>query len=250
MNESSSGHESRRRAPLLKTALIRERRLAQGWSRLELGRRLGLQSTAVAALEDGRGHDRLMLPFLLRLSAVLGVELAALTVTVVEPHAPTSDDVIIEACLAEMSGGLVQREDLASALGWTLSRVHAALASLEARLANTGQRVHFVAGVMLRPAEQSLSPEVVERLRSRTRARRQLFLNHAELLRAVAVGTIDSTWEQRASTPDRMGMGALLRAGLVRKRGGRYELTPGCAYSLDLVSAGGGRRRGSSTGQG
>jgi len=54
----------------------------------------------------------------------------------------------------------------------------------------------------------------------------------ARVLRDVLVGFVDAAWEQRASNPERVALGRLTNAGLIRRDGERYLATDPVARTL------------------
>ena len=89
------------------------------------------------------GDDRIPLGTLRALSRLLDIDLEELVGGRTAPPDTPTDDLRIEAALAEHPGSF-SRDDLAGALEWTLERVDRALNALEERLRPTGRRLRMI----------------------------------------------------------------------------------------------------------
>jgi hypothetical protein len=153
-----------------------------------------------------------------------------------EPPEPAEDDITVEAALAE-HGGVLTRDDLALALGWSLPRLERALLVLDQRLAPTGQRLRRVGW-----NSYALGP----RLGALQAAQRQdLHRAHAgrvALKPAVAfvlLGVVNAAsrraedWLYRLPQADRKAVELLMRQGLITQDAGNRLLpTADVIYSL------------------
>jgi DNA-binding Xre family transcriptional regulator len=120
--------------------LIEERRVAAGLTISELAQRVGLPVEALSCLHESGERERITLGTLLALCHVLHLEPTEL----LDPYASDATDVAdarkVHAAIAESPSGLTA-EEIATALGWTLPHVRAALAAAAAELRSTGLRL-------------------------------------------------------------------------------------------------------------
>lgn len=216
----------------LDVAAIERLRNERGLTRKELAAALALSPTSIRSLEDGTNHDRLKLQLLGRLADTLGHDLRALLIPAGDEAGATyetsdvPDDVKLEAVLASADRGL-KRSELCKALNMDLRRVDRTLKTLRARLKGTGQRLHRLGdrSYRLRPYEEALSSTELDAMVRTTARRDGLRRDEAELLHRILHRQLPAHWDRHVNADKRMRMGALLKQGLVRRAGDRYELT-------------------------
>lgn len=139
--------------------VVEQRRIAAGMTHAQLAERVGVAAvTGPVRLWHDRDHDTVRLGLLERLCQVLDLHPVELFTASTRAHARRtlvpaelpSDGQVVEAALATLGtatptasgqAGPVSRADLATALGWPLGRLTAALADLDDALAERGVRV-------------------------------------------------------------------------------------------------------------
>lgn len=218
---------------LLDTTKLVELRHSRGLSQRAVARALGVSSPTVTRLEAGIGHEQVTLERLRRLAQALATTPRQLLATESgDSPAAEADDVIVEAALTR-SKTMIQTDELADGLAWTLRRTTLALRALEARLRGTGVTVRRTTnGWAIYAREDALTQTQLLELERARQGRRGLTISHARLLLRVLQDEIDARWEQHASNADRVTLASLLKAGYVRKDNSRYELTPPIAAAL------------------
>lgn len=215
---------------------IRALRLAAGFSRRGLARRLGLSPTSITNLEAGTNHGELPLRILADLASALGVASAELFPRDTDAApAPADDDRVIEAALMIASSPTSTRE-LADALGWGLARVRSAVRILDARLTSRGLRVRDCGWQRhaLRPATKYLTDRQQHDLQRLGPTQRGLTAPAAAVLRDVADGRIDESELQASTAGRRIAIQVLLKQGLIvaPPDGGPVRLSEGARYGL------------------
>jgi len=215
--------------------LMRERRL----SARELGRGLGMSAQGGAAILSGRGHERLTLRDVSRLGRTLGVDPALLLVprSTDKPVAVHDDDVRLEAALIEADRSRVTRAELVDTFGWNLARLRRAVASLEARLVGTAQRLDQPSTVHLsvRGRLDVLTEDERRRLHRGLYRSRGLGVNGARVLAdAIRTGGLDSQAIGNRSYNEQSSFAALVRCGVMVDDGGRATAHPDAVFSLAL----------------
>lgn len=188
--------------------VVEQRRIAAGPTRTELVQRVGASAvTGRSRLWRDEDHDRVPLGQLERLCAVLDLRPAELfasrrrTSSGARLDPDAVDAAIIEAALTALAaarsahqhlptGGPIARADLASALGWRLTRLDNALHALDERLTASGTRLDVdpdgaIHG--LRPRDGLLSVDQRERLHRLCAADLALSRAAARALYAIAV---------------------------------------------------------------
>ena len=204
--------------------LITQRRIAAGLTIRQLAQQIGIEPAVVVELERGRVWEgertSLSVASLWRVCAALDLTMSELLGEdpPVSNDPPTGDDITVEAALVE-HGGVLTRDDLALALGWSLDRLERALLALERRLQPTGQRLRRVGwnSYALHPRLGALGAA----------QRRDLHRAHAGRLAlgpAVAfilLGVVNGSgiraeeWLYRLPQADRNGIELLIRQGLI-----------------------------------
>jgi chromosome segregation and condensation protein ScpB len=141
---------------------------------------------------------------------------------------PAGDDRALEALLAEHGEPCTLRQ-LAGALEWTLDRVLAAAARLEARLANTGQALerHGHHTLALR-ARANLIPHGATG-RCHRQAPGPIDIASARVLyHILTANRIERTWEDLAAPDETDAAKRLLAAGLIEEHGSALQPTARC----------------------
>jgi transcriptional regulator with XRE-family HTH domain len=227
----------RARRKLLNVRLIRERCLALGLSRRELGARICVSDVVVRGIFQERNHAELTLSLVEKLASELGVEptdlLQAETPEIpqVAPDAAL-DSVKVEAALME-AGRLVRVEALARGFQWKLARIRQALDELDDKLTGTGLRLRYSnGGVTIQPRPTILSIAERERFERARLATEGLRVNAARILKLVVDGRLDAAWERQASNDDRVQLYVLLKQGLIEHAGDQFIARPEVVYSL------------------
>ena len=224
--------------PILDVDKLVRWRVAASFSQRQLSRRAGLSTIGVSALEQpaGDNHGDLSLRTLTRLADALGVgprDLLSSDGEAPAEVAPAPDDVKVEAVLVEV-GAALSPTDLAQALEWELVRVNSAVTRLRGRLAGTGQRLVDVPRLRLQARQEML--DEAELCRARELAQkadgRGFDLGCARVLRQVLDGEVDSSWEARASNPQRVTLGRLANLGLIEKRGSAWAASESVEFSF------------------
>lgn len=213
--------------PLLDCDRLRSLRLEVGLSQRALGRRVGLSPTAIRALEDKEqpNHHQLSLAVVDRVAKALGVPVAQLFApdggeaasSAEGENEPKSgaDAAKLGALVAAVDDRL-SRRDVAGAFGWGDQRVAEATKALERELTRVGLRFPSGPGTLtFLPRRNLLAPAEVQAADRALLVRGSLRVNEARLLRQVAEGLVDGRWEGKASNPQRVTLGRLLRLGLV-----------------------------------
>jgi hypothetical protein len=222
-------------------ALVREHRIAAGWSVPELARRLGVQASVCWAIERGRLQALRQLPMeaFADLADLLDIHLAELFV-VAEPHQPRPDATVVEAVLLRYRDGLT-REALACGLGWSLDRLDRALEDLADCSPTAGGRLGRVAGNRYRieARRSALSAEqwraMVQTAASMDGVDVQLSTEAAALLHRLLYHGRPVSSEHCGQ--DDPGVLELLRRELIEDVGGRFAAVAEVAYSQGLSGA-------------
>ncbi len=213
---------------LLDSQRIRELRHVRGFSVRRVARHLGISATAVASLEVGANHAGLSLRVVADLARLLGVAPAELFARVRDqPAVPTTDDQALEAALA-MTQSATSTTDLARALKWDLARVRQALRQFEARLQQSGVRLHDHGWqrYALRSATEHLSDDQQRAINRIGPQQRGMTVETASLLAQVAEGVVKREWHRRSSAGQRVALQILLKQGLVEvDRNGTVVIT-------------------------
>jgi transcriptional regulator with XRE-family HTH domain len=219
----------------LNTEALRRARVTQNLSQRALSRIADIRLGQILLLEKGETCERLTISMLYRLADALSTDVAALLSREHAENQRGSDDVIVEAALAQV-GKAVNRDDLAWALGWNLERVNAALKALGARLEGTGQRLreHKFGWYGLSSAAGTLSEEVAADLDRATLSEFGLQLRHAKVLRRLMRGKPLSGVQLTKHTTVVSPVGELLRANLIGLRADGLGINPEVAFSLCL----------------
>jgi hypothetical protein len=150
--------------------------------------------------------------------------------------APAGDDRALEALLADHRDPCTLQQ-LAVALEWTLDRVLAAAARLEARLANTGQTLerHGHHTLALR-ARTNLIPAGAKG-RCHRQSSGPIDLATARMLYRVLTATrAQRTWEDLASPDETAAAERLMAAGLIEQYGSALQATPRCDATFSYTS--------------
>jgi hypothetical protein len=145
------------------------------------------------------------------------------------------DDRKVEAAL-DQSARRLERSDIARAFGWDISRTSQALAGLAARLASTGQLLHYnqsAGGYALRGRDDLLHEGEQHALARSGLARTRLTLRQARLLRQVMNDDAEASWGRSSSGADQA---RLQKLGMVRLEYGHPVLTEAASYSLDVAA--------------
>lgn len=224
--------------PILDVDKLVRWRVAAGFSQRQLSRQVGLSTIGVSTLEQpaGDNHGDLSLRTLTRLADALGVEPRGLLSSDGEAPAevaPAPDDVKVEAVLFEV-GAALSRTDLAQALGWELARVNAAVTGLRGRLTGTGQRLVGGSRLRLQARQEMLDEAELSRARALAQKADGRGFDHgcARVLRQVLDGEVDSSWEARASNPQRVTLGRLANLGLIEKWGSAWAASESVEFSF------------------
>lgn len=219
--------------PYLDGALIRRLCSEHGMSLRQLAASLSCSLTRINGLLSGRGDENVTLEELDRIAQRLGVAPLTLLLTPDgEQREASTDDVQLEATLAT-AGETLTRAEVADALGWTLPRVHRAVAALDARLAGTGLRLHRSTKTTLRLASrhEALTDEQRRRASRATVHRRGLNIASAKLLLGIALDDLPL----RSKTAQTVERQALVKQALIEEElGGALRLHPDVAFSLGL----------------
>jgi transcriptional regulator with XRE-family HTH domain len=228
----------------MNTELITERRIAAGLTIRELARQTGVAPAVVVDLEWRRVPDAeqtgLSVTSLWRICAALDLTMAELLddgpPASGDPPEPADDDIAVEAALVE-HGGVLTRDDLAMALGWSLHRLERALLVLEQRLRPTGQRLRRVGW-----NSYALCPRLGALQASQRRDLHRAHSGRVALGPAVAfvlLGVVNgdpgraAEWLYRLPQGDRNAVELLIRQGLI-KRDDRNRLVPTADVSYSL----------------
>lgn len=153
--------------------------------------------------------------------------------TLVGGGVPANDDRELEALLADHREPCTLQQ-LAGALEWTLDRVLAAAARLEARLANTGQTLerHGHHTLALR-ARAHLIPSGAQG-RCHRQAPGAIDIATARVLhRILTAGRSERTWRDLATPEETDAAKRLIAAGLIEQRGFALQATPRCDATFD-----------------
>jgi transcriptional regulator with XRE-family HTH domain len=228
----------------MNAGLITERRIAAGLTIRELARQTGVAPAVVVDLEWGRVPDAertgLSVASLWRICAALDLTIGELfgdgPPASGDPPAPADDDIAAEAALVE-HGGVLTRDDLALALGWSLHRLERALLVLERRLRPTGQRLRRVGW-----NSYALCPRLGALRASQRRDLHRAHSGRVALGPAVAfvlLGVVNGAprraeeWLYRLPQADRNAVELLIRQGLI-ELDDRHRLVPTADVSYSL----------------
>jgi len=218
---------------LLDIDKIVELRVRRGLSARALARQMGVSSATVHRLEQGDWHSDLSLRTLYRLADALNIDIRVLLSDRTGSPLHGDDDAVLEAALASAAAP-VERERIARTLGWSLARLDEAVGSLRARLHSRGVSLSGAGALSLVAKEHLLTDRQRATLAQTATAKRGIDLRTMQLLRAVALGTIESEWERRASNPQRIALARLANLGLARRTADGMRLTATARFSLGL----------------
>lgn len=217
-------------------------RLELNLSQRDVAFEVGIHPVTMFRLEQGRSDATLSLGTIDRLAAALGLPISTLfrqPETSPQPGGPTPDERRLEALLCDARTSL-SADDIAVAFGWTLPRAYAALSALKRGLANRGTTVFSSARRhRLTARSDLLTTQVRERLERARSVRYGLMLHEALLLQQVRRG-VQPFELTHLSGKERVAVGSLLKAGIIKNTGGRIELTEDAKFSLESKSV---RRR-------
>lgn len=215
---------------------IRQARLAANVTEQEVIVAVGINFTALRAIETANGNRRhaatLTLTQLRTLADVIGVHITDLFKPAAEGAPDEPDDARALGALLTNSPP-TRQEALADALGWDLDRLARAADSLALLLPATGMRLHRAHGSMygIVSATNGTAPAEVALIR-RSLDTRSLRLTEAIVLKAVADGR--RTPRHVTSNVSRVAYGALLKHGLIQDHARVIGLTDAVAYALDF----------------
>jgi transcriptional regulator with XRE-family HTH domain len=223
----------------LNSDAIRRGRTTQALSQRQLSRMTDIRLAALLKLEKGGSCDRVTLNMLFKLADALCVEPAALIAQQTrESVSPEPDDIQVEAALAQ-AGKLINRDDLAWALGWDIERTRQGLGALEDRLRGTGQRLR--AGKFgwygLGAAGGVLTEDAAACLERTGFSEFGIQRRHARVLARLARGerlTGIKTASRHRVLRAQDAIGELLRANIIGVIHDGLALNPDVAFSLCL----------------
>lgn len=210
-------------------------RLELNLSQRDVAFAVGIHPVTMSRLEQGRSDETLALGTIDRLAAALGLSTTTLfrqPDTNHAPNDPTNDAPRLEALMCDC-GTALSADEIAVSFGWTIPRAQAALSALKGSLAGRGVTI-FSSGRRHRLVARSdmlTSPER-ERLERARSVRYGLMLHEALLLQQVRRG-IPPLEPARLSGKQRVAMGSLMKAGLIKAYGERIELTEDARFSLE-----------------
>jgi transcriptional regulator with XRE-family HTH domain len=222
-------------------ALVRERRIAAGWSVPELARRLGVQASVGWAMESARLEDLRQLPFgvLVDLAQVLDLDLAELFAAAgIRPCEPQPDAVVMEAILLRYRCGLT-RVALVHGLGWPHERVDRALEQLAETIPTSGGRLARLSGNRYRLEARRSALRVDE---WRGIAQAATSAHGADGLLSIETATLLHRLLYRGRPVDsdtcgrdEQGVVELLTMELIEDVGGRFSAVADVVYSQRLL---------------
>lgn len=168
---------------------LRRARAAQGLSQRALARLTDIRIATLANLEKGEPVQTLTVRALVKLAAAVCVDPGTLLKRGETDIEPASDDVKVEALLAQ-AGKAVNRDDIAWSLGWSLERTSAALKALETRLQGTGQRLRLAkfGWYAVGPSQDVLTNDETARAARSTMSEYGMHRRHAKILRRLVNG--------------------------------------------------------------
>jgi transcriptional regulator with XRE-family HTH domain len=225
------------RKPNLDHNAIKILRTSQGMSQSQLARALGVSQAVVRDLELGRNQNELQLRFLARLADVLEADLRDIVHRDRDAADPAEDDIRIEALLTYERPPLSAQE-ISAAFAWTLPRTHHAIRQLRDRLVTGGTRLRetSIGSWKIAPHHGVVSTTDRERLAQARLRKKGLTTTEALVLRHVAAGLVNHTWESKAKRHELMATRGLLEIGLVTTdERGATMMAPKVARSLHIA---------------
>jgi transcriptional regulator with XRE-family HTH domain len=227
---------------VLNGGLVRERRIAAGWSVSELARRLSVRAEVIWAIERGEllALRRLPVAALADLAELLDIPLTRLfDGTEAQPNAPESDATMLGAVLLRCRDGLTLQV-LATGLCWSPERVVAALEQLADRLEGCGARLTRAGdryGIQVRRGALPI-PQWRGIAQAAMRCGSPdgpISIDGAVLLHRLLYGNYRiacDAWDESDAT-----LLELVRQELVEGLGDRFDATAEVAYSQGLTDA-------------
>jgi transcriptional regulator with XRE-family HTH domain len=209
---------------VLDSTLLQNRRLQAGLSRRRLATLLGVSQTTIRGLEQGTNHLELNVRLLTRLAGALGCTPRDLFAAPDGATPAQADDRTVEAAMLELRSR-VHQDQLAAALGWTLTRT--ATGPRGAARAPGRHRQHTPHASRRNPRHHG------SRRRSESRAAQPPLPaapatarpSTLGLLREIARGSVET--EKHLSHAQRVAMAQPRRARLVEEKGGLLRKSPG-----------------------
>jgi transcriptional regulator with XRE-family HTH domain len=216
---------------------VRERILDMRISERELARRTGLGDATVRAILHRNELSRsTQIADIYRALTELGLNPGQLLDPPPpdEPDDTSDDDIHTLAGLLLCERTMHKPDRLAVALQWELDRLRAALTALDARLRNTGLRVHENSmGITIRPLDDR-ADKARQRLAELRDDDEGIHQGTARVLYAIYTGNI-STRETR--NDHQVQLGALKNRGAITfgtGTGNRFTLSGDVAYAFDV----------------
>ena len=149
---------------------------------------------------------------------------------------PQPDDIRIEAALLSLRRHR-PTDHIRATLGLTQEQWHQATAKLRARLAKGGSTLvcHDNGQSLIRARDGILTKQELAELRRPERARNDLTLQQAQMLKRVIDGDT-ATLTIAATKNERLALGYLENNGVIQPEAGAYSLPAEIAYSLGLTN--------------
>jgi DNA-binding XRE family transcriptional regulator len=182
---------------LLDAELIRRRRLSLGITERDLARQFGVTSVVVHGIERGLNHADLTVGITVALDADALFQPAAASPATPPATTPAArgqqgtdpaPDAATVGALLHAAGRAVPVSVLAEATGWTLERVTAALAVLEAGMPSVGLRLHRLGEDRVRITGTASAPDTLHSLLRASLSRTGTNLRQAQMLYRVWPG--------------------------------------------------------------
>lgn len=226
----------RQGADIIRAGLVAELMAEAGISEHELARRLGSSTNRVRTLIASRRMDSLTLSDLAALADTFGVAPQYLLASTNDGTGgpPTADSVTLQALLTA-HGAMAAREDVATALGWSLARLRTATTELASQLNGSGCRLYSTWGIEIRADTEKLAPDAVQELARRTQRRRGATMPQTRLLAKLLMfnsGSARSQWIGRSGKAKLMAIGALMRLGWIERPNRTFEIPDEVLYGL------------------